>query len=517
MRRLLALREEGALTTGQVRTVAQCLEVTERTVWRWLAAAGRDPAAAREPGSRAQSSTRFTVTPEVRHLLALWKGNVAAVHRELAARAARQQPPTAPPSLPTLHRAIQRDLSAGERAGLTAGERAARKHDVFLTRPRGHRNQVWETDHVQAPVLVLVDGQERRPWITWFVDCATDAIAGVAVTPGYPSRESVLVALRSAVLRTGPYGPVGGLPEKVRIDRGKDFLSRTVTAAFGALAVTVEPLPAYTPHLKGTVEGLNRSVERMYLAALPGYAHQPRPGGRPRPVDQSALLSFEEFTAGLLTWVAWWNTEHRPAPLRGKTPAGAWQEDPTPVRDIPPADLWSFTLEDDRAGPRPVTTRGVKFKGRFYVSPWMTGRAGTRVGVRHMPHHRHEIELFDPATGRHLATAHLADEATREQIAAVRRTRAARVRRLAKDLDHAQRARNERHAAATAPEAPRAIGGLTATEAGLELAASTHTDLTDLARPDLIPPTAPPGHWNTPPGLLTTTRPATDPTGKQTP
>ncbi|MFC6593295.1 Mu transposase C-terminal domain-containing protein [Kitasatospora paranensis] len=516
MRRLLALREEGALTTGQVRTVAQCLEVTERTVWRWLAAAGRDPAAAREPGSRAQSSTRFTITPEVRHLLALWKGNVAAVHRELAARAARQQPPAAPPSLPTLHRAIQRDLSAGERAGLTAGERAARKHDVFLTRPRGHRNQVWEADHVQAPVLVLVDGQERRPWITWFVDCATDAIAGVAVTPGYPSRESVLVALRSAVLRTSPYGPVGGLPEKVRIDRGKDFLSRTVTAAFGALAVTVEPLPAYTPHLKGTVEGLNRSVERMHLAALPGYAHQPRPGRRPQPVDRSALLSFEEFTAGLLTWVTWWNTEHRPAPLRGRTPLEAWQEDPTPIRDIPPADLWSFTLEDDRAGSRLVTTRGVKFKGRFYVSPWMTGRAGTRVSVRYMPHHRHEIELFDPTTGRHLTTAHLADEATREQIAAVRRARAARTRRLAKDLENAQRARNERHGATTEPSAPRPIDPLTAAEAGRELAASTHTDLTALARPDLIPPTAPPAHWNTPPGLLTAS-PAADPTGKKTP
>ncbi|MFD7483614.1 hypothetical protein [Streptomyces mirabilis] len=78
-------------------------------------------------------------------------------------------------------------------------------------------------------------------------------------------------ALRSAVLREDPYGPFGGLPEKVRVDRGKDFLSRTVTAAFGLLDVTVEDLPAYTPHLKGTVEGLNRAVESMFLTALPGY------------------------------------------------------------------------------------------------------------------------------------------------------------------------------------------------------------------------------------------------------
>ncbi|MFD6230515.1 hypothetical protein ACFWFZ_27170 [Streptomyces sp. NPDC060232] len=77
----------------------------------------------------------------------------------------------------------------------------------------------------------------------------------MAVTPGHLSRESVLAALRAAVVREEPFGPQGGLPEKVRVDRGKDFLSRTVTAAFNALDVTVEDLPSYTPRLKGTVEG----------------------------------------------------------------------------------------------------------------------------------------------------------------------------------------------------------------------------------------------------------------------
>ncbi|WTX00913.1 hypothetical protein OG216_46625 (plasmid) [Streptomycetaceae bacterium NBC_01309] len=73
--------------------MAQSLEVTERTVWRWLAAAERDDMAVAAPGSRGRSRDRFTVTPEVRRLLALWKGNVAAVHRDLTARAARQSPP----------------------------------------------------------------------------------------------------------------------------------------------------------------------------------------------------------------------------------------------------------------------------------------------------------------------------------------------------------------------------------------------------------------------------------------
>lgn len=488
--------------------MAQSLEVTERTVWRWLAAAERDDTAVAAPGSRAQRRDRFVVTPEVRRLLALWKGNVAAVHRDLTARAARQSPPATPPSLPTLHRAIHRDLTPGERAGLAGGERAARRHDVYLARPRGWRNQAWEADHMQAAVLVDVDGTPRRPWITWFTDCATNAITGVAVTPGHPSRESVLAALRSAVLREDPYGPFGGLPEKVRVDRGKDFLSRTVTAAFDLLDVTVEDLPAYTPHLKGTVEGLNRAVEPMLLAALPGYVHQPRPGKRPtRPKDE-LLLGFEDFTARLLAWTRWWNTKHRPAPLDGRTPLQAWQDDPTPLRDVPAEDLWTFTLED--AGTRQLTTRGVRFRGRDYVGPWMTGQAGIEVRVRHMPHHDHRIEVYLAVTGDYLGPADLADEATEEQVGAVRRARAARVRRLRKDLEASQR---ERYAAADRPEAPRRLGALTSAQAEAELARATGTDrvdparLSDLALPHLIPPAAPPAEWRALPSLTTRTTP----------
>ncbi|GAA4119884.1 Mu transposase C-terminal domain-containing protein [Streptomyces hundungensis] len=511
VRRLLALRREGKLTTMRVRLAADVLGVRERAVWRWLAAAERDEAAARAPGERAAYPGRFTVTDEVRALLALWKGNVAAVHRELAARAARGEGDP-PPSIPTLHRAIRRDLTPGQRAGLAGGERAARKHDVFLARPRGWRNHVWETDHMQVPVLVDVDGRARRPWITWFTDCATNAITGVAVTPVHPSRESVLAALRSAVLREDPYGPFGGLLEKVRVDRGKDFLSRTVTAAFDLLDVTVEDLPAYTPHLKGTVEGLNRAVESMFLAALPGYARQPRPGKRSsRPKDE-VLLGFEDFTARLLDWTRWWNTEHQPAPLRGRTPLEAWQEDPTPLRDVAAADLWTFTLED--AGTRTLTTRGIRFRKRDYVGPWMTGQSGIQVRVRFMPHHDHRIEVYHAATGRYLGPADLADQATEEQVSAVRRARAARARRLKKDLEASQ---HERYAAATQAEPPRRLGALSGAQADAELARSVGTSLSQLALPDVIPPAAPPADWRTPASLAaltTAARPAPLPSSR---
>ncbi|MGW7582795.1 hypothetical protein ACWGKU_17115 [Kitasatospora sp. NPDC054768] len=283
---------------------------------------------------------------------------------------------------------------------------------MFGKRPRTWRNHVWEGDHVQAPLRVHADGQLVRPYVTWFIDCATKAITGVAVTPGCPSRASILAALRSAVLRTGPYGPIGGRPESVRIDRGKDFLSRTVTAAFGAFGTTVDDLPAYSPRPKGGIENLNRSAIRMLFAALPGYRTE-QPGRRPDRLPTAPARSFEDFTAEVLAWVTWWNTEHHPDGLNGHTPLQAWPHDPTPIiTDIPPTDLWSFTLEDD-GRTRVITSHGVRFKNRDYLAAWMAGQASRAVRDRVMPHHTHETEICDPA-GRRLGTAHLADQATPE-------------------------------------------------------------------------------------------------------
>ncbi|WP_411138098.1 hypothetical protein [Streptomyces sp. C10] len=112
MPRLLDLDKRGELTTAHVRLVAKALGKSERTVWRWLAAAREDHRLAR------MESSHFTVTTEVRRLLALWGGNASRVHAELVQRAADDPDAPPVPSLSTLHRAIRRDLTRGERAGL---------------------------------------------------------------------------------------------------------------------------------------------------------------------------------------------------------------------------------------------------------------------------------------------------------------------------------------------------------------------------------------------------------------
>ncbi len=208
--------------------------------------------------------------------------------------------------------------------------------------------------------------------------------------------------------------PFGGCRAHVRIDRGKDFLSRTVAGVLAGFAVRVGPLPGYTPHLKGSVETVNGASERMFAAGLPRYTHaQLQASGRP--VDPGApALRFEAFVAELLAWVAWWNTENVMPTLKGRTPLQAWLEDPTPLTTVPAADLRLLMLEDD-GRTRKITTKGVAWRARQYVAAWMTGQAGREVRLRYMPHHEHEVEVFDARTGEHLGAAFLADQASPER------------------------------------------------------------------------------------------------------
>ncbi|MER7911788.1 Mu transposase C-terminal domain-containing protein [Streptomyces sp. NPDC096068] len=387
MPRIMALDTHGWLTDAHVRLVAAAIGRSERTVRRWVAEA-------RTTGrTDAKRRPRFTITPEIRRLLALWGGNASAVHRELKQRA--QDDPNLPkaPSLATLHRALRRDLTAGERAGLARGEAARRAFDVFGQRPPGHRNDAWEGDHKCVPVKVWVEDELVQPWLTWFIDCARKVIMGWAVTPHEASRDAVLAALRTALDRSEPFGPAGGLPGLVRVDRGKEFLCATVTSAMGAFAVPVIDLPGYSPHLKGTIEALNDSVEEMLFVSMPRYTGQQKlTGGRTADPDEPAL-TFEGFVELLQEWVRWWNYEHKPDKLKGLSPMEAWRADPTPLYDVPAQQLAHFGLEDD-GSTRVITTRGVQWRNHDYIGAWMVGMGGTRVAVRHLPHHDASIEVF---------------------------------------------------------------------------------------------------------------------------
>lgn len=485
-RRMAALANAGQLTSAHQALYAETLGVSERTIRRWL----HDALTEQRHGPRPRSA--FTFTPDLRVRLTYHRGDTAALYRELAAA-----PGAVLPSLRTVQRAARAQITAGERAGMRKGERERRKYDVYLRRPPTHRNDAWEADHVEAPVQVWVHGRLRKPWITWFIDTATSAIAGAAVTAGRPSSESIMAALRAAITTSAPYGPVGALPGRLRIDRGKDFLSHVLTDALRAFAVPVIALPPYASYLKGSVEGMNRIIEQQLFAQLPCYTHRARTlNGKPVDPDQSAL-PFEVFVEKALTWILSWNTEHTMPSLAHRTPAQAWLADPTPVFEPPARDLVHLTLRDD-GKVRVISSKGVHWKNADYVGEFMHGRVGTRVRLRHMPHHSDQIEIFDAASGRYLGPAYKSDAAPADKVAEVIRVRAARARRQRRELKAAEKLRAARYAAVTVPGPPVALEALTNAQADAEIRRERGTQLRALARPDVIPLSEPPEGWARP-------------------
>ncbi|MFF0629946.1 Mu transposase C-terminal domain-containing protein [Streptomyces sp. NPDC004296] len=71
-----------------------------------------------------------------------------------------------------------------------------------------------------------------------------------------------------------------------------------------------------------------------------------------------------------------------------------------PLRHWPPSCCAAPCPPRGRPIARTLTTRGVRFKRRDYVGPWMTGQTGIQVRVRFLPHHDHQIEVYHAATGR---------------------------------------------------------------------------------------------------------------------
>ncbi|WP_457467440.1 Mu transposase C-terminal domain-containing protein [Streptomyces sp. TE4109] len=461
--RLLRLRGAGELTTAHVRLVAESVDVSVRQVWRWLAQA-EETGSAEKPERR-----RFRITEEIIGVLADYRGNVKRAHEHLVRVALEAG--EKPVGLTTLHDAIARDLDPGFMAGLREGIPAARGFDPAFQRPAVARNQVWEGDHKQAPIVVVMpDRKLSKVWVTWFEDRGTGYVMGWAVTAGSAHRGSVLAAVRASVLREAPYGPAGGLPHLVRVDGGADFLSKTVRRAFGLLSVPVHRVRS--PRHKGGIERLNRTSMTRFFADLPRYTQAPRLDHRRRVGDQDPPLTFEAFVDLLRTWVDEHNTGHV-LNRTGMTPLQSWLADPAEIRSEPsPTELRALMLESDHR-PRKITSHGVEFNKRSYMPENGVGRIGLEVCVRWMPHHHHEIDLYTYRSNRYLGRAFLsneADEALREKVLSDRAEHSAMLRRA---LKRSGERRRDRYLPATQPELPVRALRMTEQEARAELEGTT--------------------------------------------
>jgi putative transposase len=437
--RLGQLRAAGELTTGHVRLAASGLGVTERTVWRWLRQAGSQPGASDERAG-------YQLSEADREAYARYRGNVAAVHRARQAVLTSPDAPEvlaagvpvpaplrdgwrgAPPAaIRTLQKAFRRELTAAEAAAWAEGEAGQRAAGVYLTRPAGHRNQIWEMDHKQLPILVMPPrGAACCPWLTSVIDDATRVLTGWAIALT-PHTGTVLTAVRMALVHDPARGPFGAIPAAVRIDRGLEFAAEAVRDAFAALSIDPRRLPAFQPQRKGKVERIHRTIDQTLLCGLPGFTGGPRDaaGRLYGPLDDRFTarlraagnpvtpMPIEAFAALFAQWEDWYNTQRPHDGLDGRTPLQAWQDDPGPLHRVSGDRLRHLLLA---SGERIIGKDGIRFGGLAYIAPELHGRGGQRVQIRYMPHDDRSIEVYLGST--HLCTAYPAQRLSPEQTAA---------------------------------------------------------------------------------------------------
>lgn len=427
--RLVDLATERPLSVDEVGRAAAALSVTERTVWRWVAAGG-------------YTSPRSRATPlgsRARELFFVTGGNVEGVHRLLAGEGDA-------PSLRALHRAFQRELTPAEVAFARSGAEGARARSVYLRWEPEHRADGYAADHKELSIEVLAARSQRpaRPWVTLVLDEYSRLIVGWAISLR-PSQAEVLVALRMAVVVDPQRGPFGGIPLLLRFDGGLEFAARSVEDAAATLGCLALRCRAYQPWLKGKIERLNRTIEQTLLCELPRWTHGPRrPDGRL--ADERDPLTLERFVALFDGWVRAYNTVRPHGAFAGRTPLQRWAEDARPVPSLPVADArWMLLPEVSRR----VLKDGVHFAGLIYITPELNGLVGETVGVRAMPHDRRSIEIY--RAGRWLGTAKPQGALTGEDRARVLERRRRDARALAQEAAKARRRARTRLAPITEP------------------------------------------------------------------
>jgi putative transposase len=468
VRSLRKLQRHGRLTGREIRWAARALEVSERTVWRWLGA--ELPDSAGRPGPRP-----YVLTEADRDALADWHGSAAAAWR--ARRAAGVPLPT----LRTFQQAVRRQLSPAERAALADGAEGRRRHTVYLRWESTYRNQVWEADHKQLPVLVLAPKAQRArtPWVTLFLDAYSRLVMGWAISL-YPSSATVLSALRMGLVIDPDRGPWGGVPTMLRWDNGLEFAAAALTRAAASLGSVVSPTPPYTPHLKGKIERLHRTITQEFLKGLPFYTDGPRAADRTLYGPAVDPITLDRFAADFDTWIRAYNTTRPHRGLGGQTPLERWCSDATPIDHVPADQLRGLLLADQE---RTIGKDGIHFRGLVYVAAEFNGRVGQRVTVLYMPHDPRQIELKLDGSWVTAKPQGLLTAAERDQVLARRRADAAE---LARRQRRASRRARLRLAPIIGPGPIQETTVMSRQQAADDNLRSSDNDLQRLARVDLL-------------------------------
>jgi putative transposase len=336
-------------------------------------------------------------------------GCIAGAYRQLQ-RDGQQNLPT----LRQFQRIVNKEMGTLMLGYARGGLQFARQFNIYLKTKVVHRNHTWDLDQIELPIWVVPHGRKEavHPWLTVVLDRATDYPMSWVLTFGMPSSEEVRACLIQAMtVRVAPDGQtlVGGRPMRAVFDRGLESLAEAITMSCTRLGVIPVALPVLSPQLKPNLERFLAFLKRDCLASIPGYTNDVR-DVRGNPAIASSCLGEGEFLLKLDQWFTWYITEHVHSGIEC-TPLQAWQQNDTPLDEVPAAQLWlDFLVAKDLVTVRP---EGVRFRTVDFIAAELLGAVDRKVEVRYLPHQLTFIEIF--LNNEHLCTAYPRHASTPEQ------------------------------------------------------------------------------------------------------
>ena len=365
------------------------LQVTERTVWRWIARYRQAGLAGLVRKPRNDQGQRH-LHPQ---LLELVEGlvlqhpnpNLAAIYRRVC-EIAKQQGWHAP-SYDTVY-AIAGSLDPALVTLAHAGEKSYRDSYELVHRHQANRpNEIWQADHTLLDLYLLrADGDPARPWLTVIEDDYSRCIAGYFLSFDAPNSLNTALALRQAIWRkTDPRWRICGIPSLFYTDHGSDFTSEHLEQVAIDLKMQLVFSSVGIPRGRGKIERFFGTVNQCLLCDLPGYTQA-------GDLHSAPALTLNAFEARFLRFLL---AEYHLRLSQDRTlpPQEMWEADsfiPQMPESLEALDLLLLRV----AKTRHIQRDGIHFQKLRYIDPTLAAYVGEEVVIRYDPRDMAEIRVY---------------------------------------------------------------------------------------------------------------------------
>ncbi|MDV2997488.1 MAG: hypothetical protein N4J56_007193 [Chroococcidiopsis sp. SAG 2025] len=292
-------------------------------------------------------------------------------------------------------------LTPDRAKGLVSPAFGSRSQSVF------YPNHVWEIDSMRVDINCKTEVAETVQLTRAFVIACVDVFTRrvMLYVTQHSNAEAVCLIIAAAILKWG-------VPEQIRTDRGKEYLSRRVQRFLANLGVDTEDLrclPGH-PEQKPFVERFNRTFQHRDLVKNPFFLghnvsdRQTLRSSENRPAIELAM-SIDEFQQWCDLWCVKYEQRSHGRPgigLEGKSPLEVLSEATGQgwiQRTIQnPRELdFLMMAAPGKSAMRKVGRQGISVRGRLYVAAKLSTWIGRYVYVCFDPNEPRTVYVYNSA------------------------------------------------------------------------------------------------------------------------